>query len=68
MIGGGLGTWNDGRGDVIWSGIIELVTDCNGNGVPDLDDINSGTSSDCNGNLIPDSCDFAAEHLPRLRR
>jgi hypothetical protein len=32
--------------------------DCNGNGVPDDDDIAGGTSLDCNGNGIPDSCDF----------
>ena len=31
--------------------------DCNGNGIPDSDDIASGTSPDCNVNLIPDECD-----------
>ena len=35
--------------------------DCNGNGVPDDEDIGAGTSADCNGNLIPDECDIATE-------
>ncbi len=30
--------------------------DCNENGVPDLTDIQEGTSSDCDGNLVPDEC------------
>lgn len=33
--------------------------DCNGNGVPDADDIAAG-AADCNNNLIPDSCEFAS--------
>ena len=33
--------------------------DCNQNGVPDADDIASGTAQDCNTNGIPDSCDLA---------
>jgi hypothetical protein len=35
--------------------------DCNGNGVPDDEDIAAGTSADCNGNGVPDSCDFAEQ-------
>jgi len=31
--------------------------DCNGNGVPDDEDIKNGTSNDCNGNGIPDECE-----------
>lgn len=31
--------------------------DCNGNGVPDSDDISSATSSDVNTNGIPDECE-----------
>lgn len=31
--------------------------DCNGNGVPDADDIAAGASQDCNNNGIPDECD-----------
>ena len=31
--------------------------DCNGNGIPDDEDIRNGTSEDCNGNEIPDECD-----------
>ncbi len=33
--------------------------DCNGNDVPDADDISGGFSQDCNGNSIPDECDIA---------
>ena len=33
--------------------------DCNGNGIPDADDIAAGTSQDCNGNGIPDECEIA---------
>lgn len=33
------------------------VPDCNGNGIPDAEDIASGTSQDCNANGIPDECD-----------
>ena len=35
------------------------LQDCNGNGIPDYDDILDGTSDDCNGNGIPDECDVA---------
>ena len=31
--------------------------DCNGNGVPDDQDLASGTSSDCNANSAPDECE-----------
>ena len=34
--------------------------DCNGNGVPDSDDIAQGTSQDCNENGVPDECDIAS--------
>jgi hypothetical protein len=35
-----------------------IPPDCNGNGVPDEEDIANGTSDDCNTNGIPDSCDI----------
>jgi subtilisin-like proprotein convertase family protein len=35
-----------------------VFDDCNGNGVPDDEDITNGTSTDCNGNGIPDECEF----------
>ena len=38
---------------------IVADTDCNGNGVPDADDITKGTSTDCEGNGVPDECQFA---------
>ncbi|MGA1535200.1 MAG: hypothetical protein ACO4B4_11945 [Planctomycetota bacterium] len=34
--------------------------DCNGNGLPDDQDIASGASLDCDGNAVPDECDLAA--------
>ncbi len=54
-------TRTDGIGD---DGIVDLgyhhrLPDCNSNGVPDHEDIASGTSSDCadHGNGIPDECE-----------
>lgn len=38
--------------------LISTPIDCNGNGVPDDVDIESGTSPDCNANDVPDSCDI----------
>ena len=40
--------------------------DCNGNGLPDADDIRLGISNDCNENIIPDECepDCDADGLP----
>lgn len=35
-------------------------SDCNGNGIPDEDDIAAGISPDCNGNYVPDECDVAS--------
>ncbi|HET7433884.1 MAG TPA: hypothetical protein VFN10_04130, partial [Thermoanaerobaculia bacterium] len=34
-----------------------VVRDCNGNGVPDAEDIANGTSLDLNGNGAPDECE-----------
>ena len=34
------------------------TTDCNGNGIPDSEDILNATSPDCNGNGHPDECDL----------
>jgi len=34
--------------------------DCNGNGVPDSDDVSSGVSTDCNLDGIPDECQLAS--------
>lgn len=38
--------------------------DCDGSGVPDACEIQSGAVSDCNHNGIPDSCDVASDVLP----
>jgi hypothetical protein len=52
-----------GRGTIPWEdihlGSLSLLRDCNGNSIPDADDISLGTSLDCNGNDIPDECDIA---------
>ncbi len=46
--------WTDAGGGPRQSG------DCNGNEVPDWQDIANATSSDCNHNFIPDECDVDA--------
>lgn len=33
------------------------AADCNGNGLPDNEDVATGRSEDCDGNLIPDECE-----------
>ena len=38
--------------------IYPQPSDCNDNGVSDLQDIADGTSLDCNGNSVPDECDI----------
>ena len=64
LLPGATGVAALGRGLVEWYlvdlGSISLYRDCNGNGIPDMDDITSGTSQDCNGNGIPDECDIAS--------
>ncbi len=37
-----------------------VFVDCNGNGINDPVDINSGASGDCNANGIPDECEIAS--------
>ncbi len=36
-------------------------TDCNGNAIPDCDELVAGSSPDCNGNGVPDECDIDAQ-------
>ena len=38
--------------------VVQIMTDCNNNGIADATDINNGTAQDCNGNGIPDLCDI----------
>ncbi len=38
--------------------IQNIISDCNTNGVDDLEDISLGTSADCNSNEIPDDCEL----------
>ena len=52
--------------DVIWSGIIELGIDCNGNGVPDLDDIAQAQPTAMEMVIPDDRARLRCEHLPRL--
>lgn len=40
-----------------------LDNDCNGNGIPDQEDIESGEAQDCDENGIPDSCDILSERV-----
>ncbi|MFQ5414199.1 MAG: hypothetical protein ACE5E6_07045, partial [Phycisphaerae bacterium] len=40
--------------------------DCNGNALPDTDDLAAGTSADCNENDIPDECEIDAGALDDL--
>lgn len=46
--------WSAGR-------LVVSFPDCNANGVPDDEDISSGTSQDCNGTLTPDECDLRGD-------
>jgi len=46
--------------DSVDMGAYEHV-DCNGNGVPDNQDISDGTSGDCNNNIRPDECESAED-------
>lgn len=48
----------DSEADALVMKYIDPFVDCNGNGVHDPDDIDSGDAQDCNGNGIPDSCDL----------
>ncbi len=52
---GGIGT--SGSESETW----EYGLDCNGNSMPDADDITGTTSTDCNANGAPDECDIAAD-------
>ncbi len=38
-------------------GPVTNANDCNGNTIPDSQDIANGTSQDCDGDLIPDECE-----------
>lgn len=39
------------------------VLDCNGNGIPDWQEVRDGTARDCNGNGVPDECDIVVSLL-----
>jgi hypothetical protein len=72
----GQGTWTDSM-DYDGNGLIDILAatesglwaipqhleDCNNNGLPDPDDIATGTSLDCNANGIPDECDVLQPSL-----
>ena len=55
-----------GHATDIWGTYVAILSltpppDCNGNGVPDEQDIANGTSQDCNLNGIPDECEPATD-------
>ncbi|MGB0716693.1 MAG: right-handed parallel beta-helix repeat-containing protein [Phycisphaerae bacterium] len=39
-------------------GAYEFFNDCNGNGIPDANELENETANDCDGNLILDECDI----------
>lgn len=39
----------------------DLLSDCNGNGIEDTQEVIDGLAGDCNGNLIPDDCESQAD-------
>jgi len=39
------------------NGVAPQITDCNGNGIADDEDVANGDSEDCNGNGQPDECE-----------
>ncbi len=51
---------------VVWAAMLALgsgtaglrAADCNGNGIADAEDIQTGASADCNGDLVPDECEW----------
>ncbi|MFQ5462152.1 MAG: hypothetical protein ACE5E5_05940 [Phycisphaerae bacterium] len=43
---------------------VVCLNDCNGNGIPDDQDIADGTSQDCQPNGIPDECDLQSGTSP----
>jgi predicted outer membrane repeat protein len=49
----------NGTPPIVDMGAYEFYFDCNGNHVPDCEDLASGTSEDCNENTLPDECDIA---------
>jgi hypothetical protein len=50
-----------GTPPIIDMGAYEHSLDCNGNGIPDDQDIVGGTSEDCNENLVPDECEAPSD-------
>jgi hypothetical protein len=46
---------------IAWYENLMGPSDCNGNSIPDSDDIASGTSSDCNSDGTPDECEIASD-------
>lgn len=48
--------------DIFVDFVLNGFADCNGNMVPDGNDINGGGSSDCDGNQVPDECQPDCDH------
>lgn len=51
----------DNQDLVVFGAVYE--EDCNGNGIPDLQDVLSGFSADANFNLVADECEFCQPDL-----
>jgi hypothetical protein len=73
----GESNWRSALADLNGDGLLDLATvfdnpngvrwyenlshDCNGNGRPDGQDLQSGLDLDCNANGVPDTCDLSSE-------
>ncbi len=47
---------------VIYDNVRVEAPDCNGNGIPDDQDVAGGGSADCNANGLPDECESITPH------
>lgn len=52
--------WDNSGALTVTVGLVDPFLDCNGNGIPDSQDLANGTSPDSNGNGIPDECECGA--------
>ena len=50
----------DFEGPITDLGFNTFSSDCNGNGICDAEELETGLVTDCNENGLPDSCDIAA--------
>ena len=55
-----VGGWQGATGNFVLDSSFSNVSDCNGNGQDDSEDIADGTSADCDGSTVPDECEVDA--------